>query len=166
MKGKHPKVWWKEAKRISGMSSLTVDLLCKIKINYLEGFPSVKIAAIAIKKAFLEQLEEYKLPSPLCPVQLENYPEVLDVSERRIFKLLSNLNPGKAAGPDGITKWLLKEYADSFAFFIKIIINALFKQQCLPDILKCVDVTPLPKKYPVENLKKDLRPISLTPLDN
>ncbi|XP_068715629.1 uncharacterized protein [Montipora foliosa] len=27
---------------------------------------------------------------------------------------------------------------------------------------KCPDVTPLPKKQPVEDLKKDLRPISLT----
>ena len=115
MKGEHPKVWWKEVKRISGMSSRSVDLLCKIKINELEGLPSAKIAS-AINKAFLEQLEEYKLPSPLCPVQLENYPEVLQVSERRIFKLLSNLDPGKAAGPDGITNWLLKEYADSLAF--------------------------------------------------
>lgn len=97
------KVWWKEVKRISGMSSHTVDLLSKIKINEVEGLPSVKIAN-AINKAFLKPLEEYKLPSPLCPVQLEDYPDVLEVSKRRrIFKLLSNLNPAKAAGPEGIT---------------------------------------------------------------
>ena len=41
-------------------------------------------------------------------------------------------------------------------------INASLKQQRLPDIWKCVDVTPLPKKNTIKNLNKDLRPISLT----
>ena len=40
--------------------------------------------------------------------------------------------------------------------------NASFKEQCLPQIWKMADVTPLPKTKPVKELKKDLRPISLT----
>ncbi|XP_022803444.1 angiopoietin-2-like [Stylophora pistillata] len=36
------------------------------------------------------------------------------------------------------------------------------KEQCLPQIWKMADVTPLPKTKPVKELKKDLRPISLT----
>ena len=44
-----------------------------------------------------------------------------------------------------------------------IILNASFRGQCLPRSWKFADVIPLPKKNPVEILKKDLRPISLTP---
>ena len=34
---------------------------------------------------------------------------------------------------------------------------------CLPSIWKLADVTPLPKRKPIKEIKKDLRPISLTP---
>ena len=162
MKGENPKVWWKEVKRISGMSSRSGDLLSKIKADEVDGLSAQEIANV-INKAFLEPLEEYRLHTPLCPLPLEDNPEFLEISEERIFELLHSLNPAKASGPDGITNWLLKEYAESLAFPVKTIINASFKQQRLPDIWKCADVTPLPKKQPVENLKKDLRPISLTP---
>ena len=162
MKGENPKVWWKEVKRISGMSSPSGDLLSDIKADEVDGLSTQEIANV-INKAFLEPLEEYRLHTPLCPLPLEDNPEFLEISEERTFELLLSLNPAKASGPDGITNWLLKEYAESLAFPVKTIINASFKQQRLPDIWKCADVTPLPKKQPVENLKKDLRPISLTP---
>ena len=42
------------------------------------------------------------------------------------------------------------------------IINASLQEQRLPTIWKYADVSPLPKKNRVEDLKKDLRPISLT----
>ena len=47
-------------------------------------------------------------------------------------------------------------------FPVSKIINASLKEQCLPHIWKLADVTPLPKRKPVRDLKKDLRPISLT----
>ena len=124
---------------------------------------STQEIANVINKAFFEPLEEYRLHTPLCPLPLEDNPEFLEISEERTFELLLSLNPAKASGPDGITNWLLKEYAESLAFPVKTIINAPFKQQRLPDIWKCADVTSLPKKQPVENLKNDLRPIWLTP---
>ena len=49
------------------------------------------------------------------------------------------------------------------AFPVKTILNASFSEQRLPSSWKYADVTPLPKKMPVQNFKKDLRPISLTP---
>ena len=48
------------------------------------------------------------------------------------------------------------------AFPITKIINASFKEQRLPFIWKVADVSPLPKIKPVTDLRKDLRPISLT----
>ena len=79
------------------------------------------------------------------------------------MKLLATLNPSKACGPDEIPNWLLKEYAELLAFPVSKIINSSFKEQRLPKIWKFADVSPLPKLKPVEDLKKHLRPISLTP---
>ena len=43
------------------------------------------------------------------------------------------------------------------SYFFKI------AQQRLPSMWKLADVTPIPKRKPVKDVKKDLRPISLTP---
>ena len=56
------------------------------------------------------------------------------------------LNSSKAGGPDGIPNWILKDYAELLAF----------------PILKVANVSPLPKIKPATELRKDLRPISLT----
>ena len=145
-----------------GMSSQAGDLLSKIKADEVEGLSTLELAS-AINKAFVEPLEEYRLPIPLSPLPLGDDPEFLKISEEGSFKLLSSVHSAKAAGPDGINNWVLKEYAECLAFPVKTIVNASLKQQRLPDIWKCADVTPLPKTNPIENLNKDLRPISLTP---
>ena len=69
----------------------------------------------------------------------------------------------KASGPDGIPNWLLKEYSEFLANPVTTILNASFKEQRLSIMWKLADVSPLPKTKPVRELKKDLRPISLTP---
>ena len=49
------------------------------------------------------------------------------------------------------------------AYPITEILNASYAEQCLPTIWKMADVTPLPKKEPVVDIQKELRPISLNP---
>ena len=127
---------------------------------------SSKEKANAINAALLEPLEEQRLPTPLelLPMATDTTPEILRVGERRVQKVLSRLNPWKACGPDRIPNWLLKEYSDAVAQFpVKEILNASYSEQHLPRMWKLAGVTPLPKKKPVKELKKDLRPISLTP---
>ena len=58
---------------------------------------------------------------------------------------------------------MLKEYAECLSFPISRIINLSLNEQSLPKIWKFADVSPLPKLKPVEELKKQLRPVSLTP---
>ena len=43
------------------------------------------------------------------------------------------------------------------------ILNASYREQCLPTVWKMADVSPVPKRKSVYDPKKDLRPISLTP---
>ena len=102
--------------------------------------------------------------SPLLPLELEvNNPEFLVVTEETVYSYLSKLNPAKGCAPDGISNWLLRDYAAILAFPISTILNASFKQQRLPTLWKLANVLPIPKSKPVQNLEKDLRPISLTP---
>ena len=107
---------------------------------------------------------EYKLPAPLERVPLEpDSPEILRVTEQHVQRALDVLNPRKARGPDRTPSWLLKGYCDLVAYPITEILNASYAEQRLPTIWKMADVTPLPKKKPVVDIQKELRPISLTP---
>ena len=71
------------------------------------------------------------------------------------------LNQRKASGPDRTPSWLLKEYCDLVAYPITEILNASYAEHRLPTIWKMADVAPLPKKKPVVDIQKELRPISL-----
>ena len=67
-------------------------------------------------------------------------------------------------GPDDIPGWALKENTDLLAVPIADILNASYREGCLPPSWKEVDVVPVPKQRPVRDINKHLRPISLTPI--
>lgn len=54
--------------------------------------------------------------------------------------------------------------ADLMAYPIMEILTASYTEQRLPTFWKMADVTTLPKKKPVVDIQKELRPIYLTPL--
>ena len=56
-----------------------------------------------------------------------------------------------------------KEYAELLAVPVTGILNSSYKEQRLPCVWKFANVSPRPKKKPVKEIKKDLRPISLMP---
>ena len=159
LKGKNPNKWWDEVKRLSGAKSRNGDQLNLINIEQFSSLSGPDQANV-IYSAFLEPLQVYKLHEPLVHFPLEDTTKFLTVSEERVQKVLASLNQSKASGPDNVPNWLLKEYS---AFPITQILNASYREQRLPTIWKMADVPPLPKKKPVLGLKKDLRPISLTP---
>ena len=159
MKEENPKVWWKEVKRLCGAKPSADNVTSHIHIEGIEDMSYEELANV-INQAFLEPLEEYRVTQPLTKLPVdEDSPELLEVSELRVMKLLASLNPSKACGPDEIPNWLLKEYAELLAFPVSKIINASFEEQILPRVWKFADVSPLPKAKPVEVLKK--QPISL-----
>lgn len=154
-----PKLWWKEVKRLLSTKSHSGDLKHQIHIEGVEDLSDQDLANM-INKALLEPLEEYRLTQPLVKVPIEiDTPDLHEISELRILRLLSKLNPSKASGPDEVPNWHLKEFANFIAFPVRKIINASLREQCFPHIRKLADVTPLTKRKPVEDLKKDLRPI-------
>ena len=162
LKTDDPKRWWSEVKRLSGSSAPSGDLRNHLNVEELNDLPP-KDVANAINSALLEPLEEYRLASALLPLPLEESPEFLEVSEDRVYRTLNSLNPAKACGPDRIPNWLLEEYVELLVVPVTRILNFSYKEQRLPCIWKLADVSPLPKKKPVKEIKKDLRSISLTP---
>ena len=90
-----------------------------------------------------------------------NYPALV-VTADDVYKELSSLIPTKAHGPDGIPTWLLKENADLLADSVKDILNHSYSTGRLPKSWKKADIVPIPKKKPISDVNKHLRPISLT----
>jgi hypothetical protein len=81
-----------------------------------------------------------------------------------VSKKLANLIKTKATGPDGIPAWLLKENSDILGAPISDILSSSYQEVSLPQSWKCADIVPIPKQKPVQEVNKDLRPISLTPI--
>ena len=99
-------------KRLSGMQSATrTEPTSVLKLFYSGPDSSLKALANTINNAFLAPMRSF---SPLHSeasdgVQHTNPPTV---TEFRVLKKLTRLNPAKASGPDGIPACLLKENAD------------------------------------------------------
>ena len=95
MKKENPKVWWKDVKRLCGFNSNSGKASSDIHIEGIENLTDQELAN-AINEAFLEPLEEYRQPQPLTKLRIdEDTPELPEVSDMRIFKLLTGLNPSK-----------------------------------------------------------------------
>ena len=90
------------------MESKNEDLVIQIKVEGFFDLPPLE-QANTINKAFLEPLEDYRLPSPLPRLPLEESPDIPHITESRVAKVLAKLSPSKASGPDQIPNWLLKK---------------------------------------------------------
>ena len=91
------------------------------------------------------------------------YMQNIEFTIQGVAKLLSNLNPNKASGPDKIAARFLKEMASVLAPSLTLIFKASLAQGILPDDWKKAFVIPVYKKgdrYCAANY----RPISLTSL--
>ena len=77
--------------------------------------------------------------------------------------MLASLNPRKASGPDGVSNWVLNEYAEILAQPVCSILNSSFNEQQLPISWKTADIVPIIKSKSVTEICKHLRPISLNP---
>ena len=166
-----PAIWWKEIKRLCGMSEQvsrredTVAMLSNIEHNSDSSSPSLDELANEISQAFLRPMSDF---NPLLPsnrqADADGRSEGFCVSEFSVFKKLTALSQSKAGGPDGIPNWILKENADILATTVADIINTSYNEGRLPSSSKSANIIPIAKAKPVREVNKDLRPISVTPI--
>ena len=95
-------------------------------------------------------------PNPEFPVMAD-----INITVNGIYKLLHNLNPHKAAGPDNISPRVLKELAAEIAPCLQIIFCSSYETGTVPEDWRTANVSPIFKKgekYKASNY----RPVSLT----
>ena len=92
-----------------------------------------------------------------------NHPTMPDfiITTAGVEKLLRNLDPAKAPGPDGISPRVLKEMAKETAPILTIIYRRSLETGVVPDAWKTAHVTPIYKKGEHYN-PANYRPVSLT----
>lgn len=158
----NPKLWWKECKRLCGMTNKSKDIAATLLSNDSPNLQNKSVLANQINQTFLHHQQHYQ-PLEERRYFNSNNAEPISISNESVTAELNKISSGKANGPDNIPNWVLKEYSNILSYPIASIINSSFQDEKLPTIWKCANVTPLPKTTQVEDLTTDLRPISLTP---
>ena len=153
--------WWSECRRLCGMQKFSGDLAAKL----LFGMPPTKINIISlandINNSFLEPQQVFEPLQASYRLATTGY-QVPTLAPEVVARVLITVNTTKAGGPDRIPNWVLRDYAYKLAYPATII-NSSLAGGTLPDVWKCANITPIPKVSKVEDIEKDLRPISLTP---
>ena len=85
----------------------------------------------------------------------------LNISEKGVAKLLKEIDPSKAGGPDEVPCRILKELADDIASILTDIYRQSLSTGVLPNIWKTAYVSPIFKKGAVCEAE-NYRPVSLT----
>ena len=70
----------------------------------------------------------------------------------------------KATGPENIPTWVLRDFGQVLAGPVACLWNSSIREGKISNVWKSAYVSPLPKVTPALEVRKDLRPISLTPL--
>ena len=85
----------------------------------------------------------------------------ITICSNGILKLLNNLKPGKANGPDGIPARFLRDFATSLTPSLTLLFQASLNQHKLPSDWKHARIVPIFKKGDRKSVT-NYRPISLT----
>ena len=102
------------------------------------------------------------LPSPTPPTASYDYDLCdFDITVEKVKKLLSKIDPGKAAGPDDIHPLVLSKSADVLALPIIILFRCSLDEGTFPDDWRTARVTPIFKKGGKLS-PNNYRPVSLT----
>jgi hypothetical protein len=85
----------------------------------------------------------------------------LSFTAANVSKTFKRVNPRKAAGPDCISRRILRAYTDQLAGVFMDIFNQSLVQSAVPTYFKRATIVPVPKKAKVTELNGYL-PVALT----
>ena len=113
-----PKRWWNEVKKICGQTLTplsSIDIFSSL--NAVAGMDclSPNEMATVINDIFLEPQLGYDPLFTSVKIYADHDESPIHVSEYDTFMKLKSLNSNKSSGPDQISPWLLKYFAESFA---------------------------------------------------
>jgi len=115
-----------------------------------EFFVSVSAHLPKVDRIILDDLaDDYSADFVIDPAEVENR--------------LARINIHKAAGPDDLPNWLLRDFAPYLSQPLAAIFNASIRLGHIPPVWKSAEAIPVPKLPRPRSLQTDLRPISLLP---
>ena len=126
-------------------------------------YTSSKAKAQVLNDQFVSVFTKEPSDKPLPSKGASPYSSMpdIDIHCSGVLKLLKDLNPNKATGPDNLSAQFLKTHADILAPAITLIFQASLHQGILPSQWKDANVVPLFKKGD-RSLASNYRPVSLT----
>ena len=157
----HNSKWWKIVRQV------TSDKVCTSKPPLIEN--GVSLTDPCVKAAIFNQYFTSQCTQPpgaenhpLPPFEYETQVRLSDMSFSipEVKKFLKSLNVNKAAGPDGISIFLLKNTADVLAKPLCKLFNYSLEAGVFPSDWKTSNVVPVHKKNDAQN-KCFYRPVSL-----
>lgn len=148
-----PKDMWKVVNEMTGSKSAKLSASDSIA----KQFTSPQEAARQINAAFAATQTLRSAPEPIECVSDWNPV----ITSANVFRALSALKPGKAAGCENIPTAIYKKAASTLSAPLTHIINVSIQHREFPDCWKHSLIVPVPKSHPPS--KSELRPISLLP---
>ena len=158
-----------DSRGISSMVSFTLRAKTKpisLTANFSRFFtPKTPLALSSLAQMAVQDLiDAGKMGSKSVPANLINTQPVMpdiQLSENGILKLLKDLNPHKAAGPDELKPLVLKELREVIAPMLRVIFQRPIEAGRVPKGWNDANVCPLFKKGD-KSTASNYRPISLT----
>ena len=113
---------------------------------------------------FLPPVSTQRLCLPPTPTQRlwTTCPDSYDIVSNEVANLLKRTKPHSASGPDGISTWMLRTFADSVSPSIASLFNLSITCGKLPAEWKLSHIVPIPKGSSRQDVRF-YRPISLLP---
>ena len=78
-----------------------------------------------------------------------------------VKKVITNLDPSKASGPDCILVVVLKNCEPELSYILAKLFNKCLKESCFPDCWKVSSVVPVFKNVGERSTAKNYHPVSL-----
>ena len=156
--------WWSNVKKLMGIErSKSNDHFDRLADSLCSGSKQELVEQIAeVFHQVSSHLPGIPEQDPLLIGTCEVPDEAL-ISVAEVTNKFGQLRINKAPGPDGIPPWILREFADLLAAPYTSLFCDSFRQG-LPNDFKFQSTVPIPKKLPLSDISKDLRPIALTPV--
>jgi hypothetical protein len=145
-----PTKWWDTAKQIAGYPKRKSFSSLVLGDQVVSG----NQLAEKINEAFVSVTRDIPPLSriPYSDTQLQSdyttIPTEYIIREEDIYYKLSSISSSKAAGPNEIQNWILKDYAPLLAPPATSIFNASLQQASVPAVWKKADVIPVPTCVP------------------
>ncbi len=146
---------------ISGLNSKdkTLDSYANIEYN-----GDTKQLAQAINNMFVSVSKDLQPLLPMIYPKSEELPSDLIIYVEDVEKQLMYTHLHKAFGPNQLPNGVLKDMVGIIAAPMCHLFNSSLRDSYIPTIWKSANICPLPKIKPIQDISKDLQPISLNPV--